>query len=224
MRVPSRYRAVAAGRRARGRRHGGQVGLQPRILPSGAIARRRETGIMPLALMTWARKYVDGTRLVPRSRRHPMCWRPATSSMWRPTARRAGCIWSRCPMSKGALVAMDPHTGRVLALVGGFSYGQSQFNRAVQALRQPGSSFKPFVYAAALDNGYTPSSVVLDAPIEFKLPNGEMWRPQELPEQVLRPLDLAPRHRAVAQRHDGPSRQRSRHEQDRRPGAAPRHL
>ena len=72
------------------------------------------------------------------------------------------------PEVDGALVAMDPHTGRVLALVGGFSYGKSQFNRAVQALRQPGSSFKPFVYAAALDNGYTPSSVVLDAPIEIK--------------------------------------------------------
>ncbi len=85
------------------------------------------------------------------------------------------------PDVEGALVAMDPHTGRVLSLVGGFSYGQSQFNRAVQALRQPGSSFKPFVYAAALDNGYTPSSVVLDAPIEFRMPNGEIWKPQELP-------------------------------------------
>ncbi len=62
---------------------------------------------------------------------------------------------------------MDPWTGRVLALVGGFSYDDSQFNRATQALRQPGSSFKPFVYAAALDNGYTPSSVILDAPIEI---------------------------------------------------------
>ena len=58
----------------------------------------------------------------------------------------------------GALVAMDPHTGRVLAMVGGFSFDQSEFNRATQAMRQPGSSFKPFVYATALDNGYTPSS------------------------------------------------------------------
>ena len=62
---------------------------------------------------------------------------------------------------------MDPYTGRVLAMVGGFSYDQSQFNRATQALRQPGSSFKPIVYAAALDNGYTPSTLVLDAPIEI---------------------------------------------------------
>ena len=71
------------------------------------------------------------------------------------------------PQVSGALVAMDPHTGRVKAMVGGFSYAQSQFNRATQAKRQPGSSFKPFVYAAALDNGYTPSSVVIDGPIKI---------------------------------------------------------
>jgi penicillin-binding protein 1A len=71
------------------------------------------------------------------------------------------------PAVSGSLVAMDPHTGRVLALIGGFSFAQSQFNRATQGYRQPGSSFKPFVYAAALDNGYTPASVVLDAPIEI---------------------------------------------------------
>ena len=64
------------------------------------------------------------------------------------------------PEVSGAIVAMDPQTGRVLAMVGGFSYDQSQFNRATQALRQPGSSFKPLVYAAALDNGYTPSTVI----------------------------------------------------------------
>ncbi len=68
------------------------------------------------------------------------------------------------PKINGGIIAMDPHTGRVLALVGGYSFEQSQFNRATQAKRQPGSAFKPFVYAAALDNGYTPSSQVLDAP------------------------------------------------------------
>ena len=66
---------------------------------------------------------------------------------------------ARLRKSRAALVAMDPHTGRVLAMVGGFSYSQSEFNRATQAMRQPGSSFKPIVYAAALDNGYTPASV-----------------------------------------------------------------
>lgn len=83
------------------------------------------------------------------------------------------------PKVSGALVAMDPHTGRVLAMAGGFSFGASQFNRATQAYRQPGSSFKPFVYAAALDNGYTPSSVVLDGPIKIDQGGGlGIWEPK----------------------------------------------
>lgn len=77
------------------------------------------------------------------------------------------------PEVNGGIVAMDPHTGRVLALVGGYSFDQSQFNRATQAYRQPGSSFKPFVYAAAMDNGYTPSSQVLDAPFVIERQDDE---------------------------------------------------
>ncbi len=74
---------------------------------------------------------------------------------------------------------MDPHTGRVLAMSGGFSYASSQFDRAMQALRQPGSSFKPFVYATALDMGYTPVSKVLDAPFEMDMGPGQgIWRPE----------------------------------------------
>ncbi|WP_297737799.1 penicillin-binding protein 1A [uncultured Maricaulis sp.] len=68
------------------------------------------------------------------------------------------------PAINGGIMAMDPHTGRVLAMVGGYSFQHSQFNRATQARRQPGSAFKPFVYASALDNGYTPASLILDAP------------------------------------------------------------
>ena len=82
------------------------------------------------------------------------------------------------PEVGGGLVAMDPHTGRVLAVAGGFSFGLSQFDRAVQAKRQPGSSFKPFVYAAAIDNGYKPTSIVLDAPIEIEQVGQEVWRPE----------------------------------------------
>ena len=82
------------------------------------------------------------------------------------------------PEINGAIVAMDPHTGRVLAMSGGFSYASSQFDRAMQAQRQPGSAFKPFVYAAALDNGYTPASKVLDAPFEMDQgPGLPVWRP-----------------------------------------------
>jgi penicillin-binding protein 1A len=73
---------------------------------------------------------------------------------------------------------MDPHTGRVLALSGGFSYASSQYDRAFQAMRQTGSSFKPYVYAAALDNGYTPVSKVLDAPFEMNDGSGHIWRPK----------------------------------------------
>jgi penicillin-binding protein 1A len=95
------------------------------------------------------------------------------------------------PEVEGALVAMDPHTGRVLAMVGGFSYADSQFNRATQAKRQPGSSFKPFVYSAALDNGYTPSSVIMDAPIEIDQGNGQgVWRPENYTKDFLGPSTL----------------------------------
>jgi penicillin-binding protein 1A len=83
------------------------------------------------------------------------------------------------PKIQGAFVAVDPHTGRVLALVGGFSNRLSSFNRATQAMRQEGSSFKPFVYLAALDNGFTPSSLINDAPIELSQgPGMPMWSPQ----------------------------------------------
>jgi penicillin-binding protein 1A len=89
-------------------------------------------------------------------------------------------VWSlvQIPEVSGGLIAMDPHTGRVLAVVGGFSFAQSQFDRALQAKRQPGSSFKPFVFAAALDNGYKPTSIVLDAPIEIEQgPGQDIWKP-----------------------------------------------
>ncbi|WP_421408031.1 penicillin-binding protein 1A [Agrobacterium tumefaciens] len=82
------------------------------------------------------------------------------------------------PQVQGALVSMEARTGRVVAMAGGFSYTQSQFNRATQAFRQPGSSFKPFVYAAALDAGYTPATLVLDAPLAIPDGAGRLWRPK----------------------------------------------
>jgi penicillin-binding protein 1A len=82
------------------------------------------------------------------------------------------------PEVEGAVVALDPHTGRVLAMSGGFSYGQSVFNRATQALRQPGSALKPFVYLAGLESGLTPSSILLDAPIVVDQgPGLGKWKP-----------------------------------------------
>jgi penicillin-binding protein 1A len=82
------------------------------------------------------------------------------------------------PEVEGALVALDAETGEVKALVGGYDYARSEFNRATQGLRQPGSSFKPIVYSAALDKGYTPETIVHDSPISFQMANGTTWSPE----------------------------------------------
>src|SRR3546814_4247761 len=76
------------------------------------------------------------------------------------------------PRAQTALVSLDPENGALLALTGGFSFAGSKFNRATQARRQPGSSFKPFLYAAAFERGYNPASIVLDAPVVFRMRNG----------------------------------------------------
>lgn len=95
------------------------------------------------------------------------------------------------PIIQGAFVAMDPHTGRVLALSGGFSAKLSAFNRATQAMRQTGSSFKPFVYLAALDNGFTPSSLINDAPAVFSQgPGLPDWVPANYDRDYLGPITL----------------------------------
>jgi penicillin-binding protein 1A len=100
-------------------------------------------------------------------------------------------VLRQMPEVNGALVALDPHTGRVLALVGGMSYESSEFDRATQAQRQPGSSFKPFVYLAALDSGFTPSTMVLDAPIEIDQgPGLPLWKPVNFDHDFLGELPL----------------------------------
>tara|TARA_B100000700_G_scaffold169485_1_gene187168 strand:- start:1875 stop:4211 length:2337 start_codon:yes stop_codon:yes gene_type:complete len=95
------------------------------------------------------------------------------------------------PKVNGAIVVMDPFTGRILALSGGFSFKNSEFNRATQASRQPGSAFKPFVYALALENGYTPATLILDAPIVFD--QGEdlkLWKPENYGKKFYGPSTL----------------------------------
>ncbi len=99
--------------------------------------------------------------------------------------------WSvrQVPEVQGAFMAMDVNTGRVLAMQGGFSYQFSVFNRATQATRQPGSSFKPFVYAAALDSGFSPATIVVDAPIEVNTPQG-LWTPKNASNKFYGPTPL----------------------------------
>ena len=95
------------------------------------------------------------------------------------------------PKINGGIVVMDPYTGRILALSGGFSFKNSEFNRASQALRQPGSAFKPFVYALALENGYTPTSLVLDAPLVLDQGSDlKMWKPENYGKKFYGPSTL----------------------------------
>ncbi|MBI1326103.1 MAG: hypothetical protein GC136_00500 [Alphaproteobacteria bacterium] len=94
------------------------------------------------------------------------------------------------PLVQGGLVAIDPHTGRVLAMQGGWGYEGSVFNRVTQAYRQPGSAFKPFVYLAALDKGYTPSSRVVDGPITYTDSAGNVWQPENYHNDYLGPTPI----------------------------------
>ena len=95
------------------------------------------------------------------------------------------------PKVNGGVVVMDPFTGRVLALSGGFSFKKSEFNRATQALRQPGSAFKPFIYALALENGYTPSTLILDAPLVLEQGSDlKMWKPENYGKKFYGPSTL----------------------------------
>ena len=95
------------------------------------------------------------------------------------------------PLANGGIVVMDPFTGRVLALSGGFSFMKSEFNRATQALRQPGSAFKPFIYALALENGYTPSTLILDAPLVLEQGYDlKMWKPENYGKKFYGPSTL----------------------------------
>ena len=145
-----------------------QIGLQPKRDPDGRVNRERETGTMLQTGLHWSR----GTG------RNGLT--PGDIVYVEPLDARPGQFRLRqIPEVGGSIVAMDPYTGRVFAMVGGFSFDQSNFNRATQAMRQPGSSFKPIVYATALDNGYTPSSIVLDEPISIDQgPGMGVWSPQ----------------------------------------------
>jgi penicillin-binding protein 1A len=152
------------------------VGLRPARQADGTFVKEREAVEIAFDEIKWAKS----NRAVPKAvtdvlNPGDVIW-VAPKNPDQPTG-----AWSlmQIPEVAGGLVAMDPHTGRVHAVAGGFSFATSQFDRALQAKRQPGSSFKPLVYAAALDNGYKPTSIVLDAPIEIDQgPGKEVWQPK----------------------------------------------
>src|SRR5213593_2570763 len=91
---------------------------------------------------------------------------------------------------QGAIVSLEPSSGQILALVGGRDFNDSNFNRAVQAARQPGSAFKPFIYTAAIDNGFSPTDIILDTPVSFSAGNGQEWSPQNYDKKFRGPVTL----------------------------------
>jgi len=161
-----------------------RIGFQPARELGGAVARDRQTGIITLDGVRWAKSVSGSTRgKAPSAVSQVLS--PGDVIYADPLIGKDGnpvegqYRLRQLPEISGAMVAMDPWTGRVLAMVGGFSFDQSQFNRATQAYRQPGSTIKPIVYSSALDNGYTPSAMEADAPIEIDQGQGAgVWRPE----------------------------------------------
>ncbi len=200
---------------------GWQLAMVLRTEPDGAAIGLKdgETGRIPFAQMRWARPLHDDGNLGAYPRNAADVVKPGDLVLVEPVAEgaklggapgttggtaakplaaaRPGQAYNLCqiPEVSGALVALDPHTGRVLAMSGGFSYEISQFNRATQAKRQPGSSIKPFIYLTALENGYTPSSVVDDGPVSISQgPGLPLWSPSNYSSNKFRgptPLSLA---------------------------------
>ena len=161
-----------------------RIGFQPARELGGAVAKERQTGLITLEGVRWtklAAAPIKGRAAAGVSR----VLSPGDVIYVDPLVSKDGAAVEgqyrlrQLPEVSGAMVAMDPWTGRVLAMVGGFSFDQSQFNRATQAYRQPGSTFKPIVYSSAIDNGYTPSTMEVDAPIEIDQGQGAaVWRPE----------------------------------------------
>lgn len=144
------------------------------------------TGTIPYENYKWARRELRNANVGAAPQKPQDVAKPGDALYVEPEGKPGEFGLRQIPEINGAIVAMDPHTGRVLALSGGFSYASSQFDRAMQAMRQPGSSFKPFVYAAALDNGYTPVSKVLDAPFVMDMGPGQgLWQPDNFEHDFL---------------------------------------
>src|SRR5207249_3151049 len=163
-----------------GRARGVVTELRPQAL---GIRTAWEKGWLPASALTW------GTR-----RLAPSAFKPgdviAVTVTEEAVGGEARFALDQEPQVEGALAAIDPYTGQVKAMVGGYDFRRSQFNRALQAKRQPGSAFKPLIYACAIDHGYTPASIVLDAPITLPDGNRPPWMPRNFEEKYYGPTPL----------------------------------
>ena len=171
-------------------------GLEPAIVTSVeksgilVLLRNGEEHVVAWDSMKWARPFLNTNSLGPRPQQ------PADVSqigdLVRVQRQEDGSLrFVQLPAAQSALVSLDPNSGAIRALVGGFSFEQSNYNRAAQAKRQPGSSFKPFVYSAALDKGYTAATLVNDAPIVFADDAlSQVWRPKNDNNTFLGPIRL----------------------------------
>ena len=142
-------------------------------------------GVIPFKQMTWAGAFQENYRRVADPKRPDQVVSVGDVVLVRPTDADGKALpdgqyaLTQAPEADGALIAVDPFTGRMLAMVGGYNARRSEFNRAVQAQRQPGSVFKPFVYLTALNNGFTPATIIQDAPFVMRDPTvlGSGWKP-----------------------------------------------
>jgi penicillin-binding protein 1A len=163
-----------------GRARGVVVDVRPQGL---GIRTAWEKGLLPTSALVW------GTRKLA-----PTAFKPGDVIAVTVTEEAVGgaarFALDQEPQVEGALVAMDPYTGEVKAMVGGYDFRRSQFNRAVQAKRQPGSAFKPLIYSAAMEHGYTPASIVLDAPIALENGSQPPWMPRNYKDKYYGPTPL----------------------------------
>ena len=168
------------------------VGVVESVQDRSAIVRRRDGIAIELGWddLSWARPALPDDVLGPAPKTAGDVVAPGDVVYLEPLAEGRHRL-SQVPAVAGALVALEPRDGAIIALVGGFDFGGSKYNRAVQAKRQPGSAFKPFVYSAALERGFTPASLINDAPIVIEGGAGtEEWRPQNITKRFYGPTPL----------------------------------
>lgn len=166
------------------------VEVEPRS--ATVMTRQRGTLEIPLEQVRWARAALGRDRLGPAI--SSVAEVLERGDVVHVLPRGDGRAWlAQLPEAQGAMVAVDPMDGAIVALSGGFDYFSSQFNRVTQARRQAGSGFKPFIYSAAIDNGFTPSSILLDAPVVYEAPAGAAfsdWRPENDDSRFYGPIRL----------------------------------